>query len=97
MIKYTILLVAMVFASISSQASAATPDILASVSSDQVSMLTMQEISETRGERVNVAGAIQLCEALNLSFCDIALDLEADFVSVPVALPFGLGTVYLQQ
>lgn len=87
----------MVFASISTQATAATPDILASVSSDQVSMLTMQEISETRGERVSVSAAIRLCEMLDLSFCDAGLNVDAGFVSLPVPLPFGLGVIYLQQ
>lgn len=97
MTKYIVLLSVLFFASISANASTATPDILASVSSDQVSLLTMQEMADTRGERVSVSAAIRICEALNLSFCEVSLDVDAELVSMPIPLPFGLGIIYLQQ
>lgn len=65
--------------------------------SDSVSLLTTQEMSETRGERVGVAGKILLCELINIPFCDLSYDLDVEIFSVAVPLPFGLGTVYLQQ
>lgn len=99
MTKYTVFLVAMFLTSISAQASTSTasPDILASVSSGSVSVLTTQEMSETRGERVGIAGKILLCELINIPFCDLSYDLDLEIFSVAAPLPFGLGTVYLQQ
>lgn len=97
MIKYTVLLVALIFVNVSAHASTATPDILASVSSNEVSMLSIEQMNDTRGESVTVSAAIRLCEIFNLSFCEVSLNADAGFVSLPLPLPFGLGVVYLQQ
>lgn len=97
MIKYTVLLVALIFVNVSAHASTTTPDILSSVSSSEVSMLSIEQMNETRGERISVAVAIRVCEALNLSFCEAGINVETGFVSLPIPLPFGLGVFYLQQ
>lgn len=97
MIKHTVLLVALVSSSAAVQSNTTSPVILDSVSSEQVSLLTLQEISETRGESIGFSGAIQLCKLMNIPFCDLSYDFDIELFSVSAPLPFGLGTVYLQQ
>lgn len=97
MIKYTVLLVALVFTSVSARANTTSPDILNSVSSYQFSLLSSQETSETRGESIGVFGAVDICALLGIPFCNLSQDFDLDVFSTSVPLPFGLGTVYLQQ
>lgn len=97
MIKYTVLLVALVFSSASARADTTSPDILNSVSSDHVSLLSSQETSETRGESIDVFGTVDICALLGIPFCNLSQDFDLEIFSTSVPLPFGLGTVYLQQ